>query len=112
MRAIEEMFRAERAKAYLWEYRYLDHFYVLKTQWVLDWLASLPQRTTFGVHDAFWMPMIPDVQERRTIINVLQAHHIIFRDAGTDLIEVTPKGREYIEWRGPVPPPPQSTATR
>src|SRR5574337_765786 len=49
--AVAEAFRAERAKAYLWEYRYLNYFLVPNTQRVLDWLAGLKERTTYG-----WVP--------------------------------------------------------
>lgn len=37
---IQELFQAERATAFLWEYRYLNYFLVRHTQEVLDWLAS------------------------------------------------------------------------
>jgi hypothetical protein len=40
---IENIIKSERANAYLWEYRYLNYFFVYRTQQVLDWLASVPQ---------------------------------------------------------------------
>jgi hypothetical protein len=101
---LEELFKAERAKAYLWEYRYLNHFLVPHTQRVLDWLASLQERTSYGFFDSFWLPLIPSAEERRAIINALQAHHLI--QLAGEIIEVTPKGREFIQWRGPLPPTP------
>ena len=100
---IEQAFQAERAKAYLWEYRYLNYYLVPTTQRVLDWLASLNTRTSISFFDTLWMPAIPSAEERRAIINALQAHHLIQFQG--ELIEVTPKGREYIQWRGPTPPP-------
>lgn len=99
--AVAEAFKAERARATLWEYRYLNFYLAPTTQRVLDWLASLSSRTTFGLFDSFWMPIIPDAQERRAIISALQAHHLIAIQG--ELIEVTPKGREYLQWRGPLP---------
>ena len=100
---IDEIFKAERAKAALWEYRYLNYFLVPQTQRVLDWLSSLSVRTTISMFDSFWMPIIPEANERKAIINALQTHHLILLTV--ELIEVTPKGKEYIQWRGPAVAP-------
>jgi len=99
---IRQLFEAERAKAYLWEYRFLNYFLVPNTQRALDWLAALPNRTSVSLFDALWLPSIPSADERKAIIGALQAHHLILFTG--PLIEVTPKGREYIQWRGPLPP--------
>ncbi|MDY6932949.1 MAG: hypothetical protein SVZ03_01840 [Spirochaetota bacterium] len=101
-----EVFKAERAKAALWEYRYLNYFLVPQTQRVLDWLSSLSVRTTISMFDSFWMLIIPEANERKAIINALQSHHLIVLNG--ELIEVTPKGNEYIQWRGPALAPPQT----
>lgn len=101
MKKVAELFQAERARAYLWEYRYLNYFLAYGTQKVLDWLASLPSRTSCDLFDTFWLPYIPSAEERTAIITALQAHHLI--QIQDNLIEVTPKGREYIQWRGPLP---------
>jgi len=106
LKALEQILLAERARAYLWEYRYLNHFLALASQRVLDWLASLASSTTVTAYDAFWQPLIGSAEQRRTILSVLESHHlVVFRG---ELIEVTPKGREYIKWRGALPalPPP------
>ena len=100
---VRQLLEAERAQAYLWEYRYLNYFLAYQTQQVLDWFASLPSRTSLELFDAIWLPAIPSAQERQAIINALQAHYLIHIEHG--LIEVTPKGREYIQWRGPLPQP-------
>lgn len=101
LKLLEQAMLAERARAYLWEYRYLNFFLVLGTQRVLDWLVSLPASTTVSAYDTFWQPVVPSAEQRRTILAVLESHTlIVFR---ADLIEVTPKGREYIQWRGPLP---------
>ena len=101
MKKVAELFQAERARAYLWEYRYLNYFLAYGTQKVLDWLACLPTRTSCDLFDTFWLPYIPSAEERRAIITALQAHHLIMIQ--DNLIEVTPKGREYIQWRGALP---------
>ena len=101
LKLLQQAMLAERARAYLWEYRYLNYFLVLSTQRVLDWLASLSAAITVTAYDTFWQPLIPSAEQRRTILAVLESHNlIVFRG---DLIEVTPKGREYIQWRGPLP---------
>ena len=87
----------------MWEYRYLNYYLVPATQRVLEWLASLNTRTSYSFFDTLWMPAIPSAEERRAIINALETHHLIQFQG--ELIEVTPKGREYIQWRGPLPPP-------
>jgi hypothetical protein len=104
LKLLQQAMLAERARAYLWEYRYLNHFLVLATQRVLDWLASLPAPTTLGPFDTFWQPLIPSADQRRTILSVLESHNLIIFNG--ELIEVTPKGREYIQWRGQLPNPP------
>jgi len=97
---VTHAFQAERAKAYLWEYRYLNYFLVPHTQRVLDWLASLDTRTSYSLYDTLWMPTLQTAQERQAVIKALENHHLI-QFVG-ELIEVTPKGREYIQWRGPA----------
>jgi hypothetical protein len=99
---VGETFRAERAKAFLWEYRYLNYFLVQNTQRVLDWLAGLKERTTVSLYEAWWLPLIPRPEERRAILAALEAHYLIEIQDG-ELIEVTPKGLEYLQWRGPLP---------
>lgn len=99
---LREAFQAERAKAYLWEYRYLNFYLVPATQRVLDWLASLNPRISYSLFDAFWLPMIPSSEERRAIMRALETHYLIQFQG--ELVEVTPKGREYIQWRGPLSP--------
>lgn len=101
---IEQLIRSHIATAYIWEYRYLNYFLVRATQGVLDWLIGLPQATTYMHYDSVWLPIIPSANERLAIINALQTHHLIQQDA-SGMIVVTPKGREYQEWRGPLQQP-------
>jgi hypothetical protein len=56
-----------------------------------------------SLYDSVWLPLIPSAEERRAIITALQAHYLIL--VQNELVEVTPKGREYIAWRGPLPQP-------
>jgi hypothetical protein len=53
--------------------------------------------------DSCWLPAIPNAEERKMILNVLQGHHLI--EVIGDLIGVTDKGREYIQFRGPLATP-------
>jgi len=94
-------FKAERANAILWEYRYLNYFLVPSTQRVLDWLASLESGTSLSLFSNFWLPLIPNPNERLAILGALEAHYLI--KATGEYIEISPKGREYVQWRGPLP---------
>ncbi|WP_297797817.1 hypothetical protein [uncultured Marinobacter sp.] len=100
---VEQVIRAHIATAYTWEYRYLNYFLARGTQVVLDWLINLPQPTTYAHFDSTWLPLIPSAEERQAIIGALRNHHLIQQDEA-ELISVTPKGREYQQWRGPLPP--------
>lgn len=97
LKAIKELFDAERARSYLWEYRYLNYFLVPITQEVLEWLNTAKQRVSVAMADTLWSSRIPDAGQRRTILAVLESHHLVQRDG--DLIEISPKGREYLEWK-------------
>lgn len=99
--ASQEALAAERWKAALWEYRYLNLFLARGTQHVLDWFAASNPRATVSLFNAVWLPVIPNPNERMAILTVLQAHHLITIE--NDLLQVTPKGREYLQWRGPLP---------
>jgi hypothetical protein len=101
----EAELKAARSTAALWEYRYLNAVLVLRTQAVLDWLAKREDAGTpvsFELFDAA-LNELPK-EERSAVFSVLSRHYLIAVD-GT-LIRVTPKGREYIGWRGPLPPAP------
>ncbi|MCP9828032.1 hypothetical protein KBZ19_05970 [Synechococcus sp. L2F] len=100
IKEISELLEAERAQSYLWEYRYLNYFLAFRTQQVLDWFASLTTRPSLSFFDTLWLPAIPSMEERQNIINALQAHRLITID--NSLIEITPKGKDYIHWRGPL----------
>ena len=102
--AIAQLVRAHIATAYLWEYRYLNYFLARGTQLALDWFVGLPQPTTYAHYDSFFLPIAPSARERQAILDALQAHHLVTCDGTTNTITVTPKGREYDQWRGPLPP--------
>jgi len=56
---VKQLLDAERARAYLWEYRYLNYFLVYHTQQVLDWFASLSSPTSLALFDSAWLPLSP-----------------------------------------------------
>jgi len=101
---INSLLAAEQATSRVWEYRFLNYFLVAHTQRVLDWLSQFPQQVPYSFYDTQWLPIIPDANERIAIITALQAHHLIQTDS--QLLVVTPKGREYIQWRGQPKPAP------
>jgi hypothetical protein len=98
---VESLMKAERAKAALWEYRFLNLFLVPHTQAVLDWISGLDRGTSIGFFHTLWTPAIPNANERHAIIDVLQNHFLI--EITGEFVEITPKGREYVGWRGPMP---------
>jgi hypothetical protein len=97
---VRGLYNAERARAYFWEYSYLNYYLVPSTQRALDWLASVTAPASVSLFDALWLPAIPDAKERKAIIDALEKHYLIAIE--NNLISVTPKGREYIQWRGKV----------
>lgn len=100
-KAFKQAYVAERKRAHLWEYRFLDRFLVWNTQRILDWLINEPDSPTFTMYDAWWQRIIPSAEERRIIIQVLEDHNLIAMQG--ELISVTEKGREYAAFRGPLP---------
>jgi hypothetical protein len=98
--SVRAAFEAERARAYLWEYRYLNHFLAFHTQQVLDWLSQIQSPASLSLYDTVWLMAVPSTVERSAIIEALSAHYLI--QIQDQLITVTPKGKEYIDWRGPI----------
>lgn len=95
------LIQSERANAALWEYRYLNYFLARSTQLVLDWLGTLQQPISANLIDSHLQAFIIDAQERMAILTALQNHHLITME--NNLVQITPKGREYLQWRGPLP---------
>lgn len=103
LETIKALLRSERARSYFWEYRYLNYYLAYNTQKVLNWFFSVENRVSLMLFDTMWLPLIPNASERKAIISALENHHLI--ETGNDLVTVTPKGHEYIEWRGKLPEP-------
>jgi hypothetical protein len=99
---LRSLVKSERATRYLWEYRYLNYFFARVTQLVLDWLIEQKIPITKTYFENYWLQLIPSEEERNIILNVLKAHYIIVIHEN-ELIEVSPKGLEYHEWRGVLP---------
>ncbi len=91
---------AQREAAYLWEYRFLNLFLVRVTQEVLEWLAMRSTPATYETYDVWLSDRVTDPQERQVILNALRNHHLVH--VNDTLIQVTPKGHEYRQWRGPL----------
>lgn len=90
-----------RANAYIWEYRYLNTYLVYNTQRVLDWLYDCNKSINLQLADTFWIQQIPRPEERIAIVDALSQHHLI--QITNSQMEITEKGREYVEFRGKVP---------
>jgi len=98
LETIKTLLNAEKSRAYLWEYQYLNYYFVNGTQRVLDWLVSLENKTSLSLFDTSWLPIIPSPSERGAIISALENHYLIIIE--NDIITVSPKGYEYQYWRG------------
>lgn len=92
----------EKNRAAFFEYQYLNLYLVPHTQLVLDWIAGLDRSISTREYDAWWMQRIPVPDERRAIVFALANHHLVSLTDNYSLITLTPKGREYLEWRGPL----------
>jgi hypothetical protein len=72
------------------------------TQRVLDAIAADPDGIAINLLDTLMRPTIPLAEERVVIVTTLQSHYLIQNHNG--LLTVTPKGQEYLRFRGPLPP--------
>lgn len=103
----KKLYDAERARAYFWEYSYLNYFLVAATQRTLDFLAASTAPLSVALYDSLLTPLVPESAERKAILSALERHLLVTIE--NDLINVTPKGREYMEWRGKVLGVPKNT---
>lgn len=87
-----------RANAYIWEYRYLNYYLILQTHLVLDWIYDLKTAIAFSFFDTSFKVTIPLAEERMAIITALSNHYLVSFEGSK--IEITEKGREYIEYMG------------
>lgn len=95
--------RAENHAAKLWEFRYINMLLVRKTQFVLDWINSCRLPPTISIYNARYLTSIPEAFERRAVLEVLERHELVeFTAEG--LMKMTQKGKDYLEFRGPIPP--------
>ena len=95
---VRNFIQAQQDTIKLWEYRYLREYLVLSTHQVLAWL-NLQNSTSIDLFDALWAHVIPIAKSRENIILALQNHYLItVRDEV--MIEITDKGRDYLQWRG------------
>lgn len=96
---VEAIISSEQSNSRRWEYRYLNLYLVPTTQHVLDWLINYGKPTTITHLDNVMQPSI-ELNEREAILDALQSHHII--KINNNVVTVTDKGREYVQWRGSV----------
>jgi hypothetical protein len=89
-----------RASAYRWEYAYLNYALVLRTQAVLDWLYQQREQAPIALawYRTFFAGAPPKEQE--AMLNVLEQHYLLTY-VSDEAVKITPKGTEYVEWRGP-----------
>ena len=97
---VTDFIQAQKTTSRIWEYRYFNSYFVHDTQLVLDWLVH--NRPSIEMFHAMWMPKIPKATDRESILLALQNHNLI--TVLLTMIEITEKGREYLQWRGPLSP--------
>lgn len=97
---LKTLYNAERSRAYFWEYSYLNYYLVTRTQYTLDWLAKYAQPMPVSLYDTLTSPSVPDPKERNAILNALENHYLV--QVKDNIITVSQKGHEYIEWRSKV----------
>lgn len=93
-------------QARFWEFQYLNRFLVHRTQLVMDWLVYRQkdgQETPVSLYDSELAIRVIAPGERVAIIQALEAHGLI--NLRNEKIEVTQKGLDYFQWRGPAPKP-------
>lgn len=78
--------------ARMWEFRYLNHFLVPDTQWVLDWCATTSEASVQTLGLVY--------EPADAALDALFKHRLIEQEG--DAIHATDKGREYIKFRGPI----------
>lgn len=98
--AHEPLLEAERLTATLWEFRYLNYYLAMGTQWVLNWFVSQPNGAPESLYNATWAPNLANAGERDAVINALKLHGLIELESGGNLMKATQKGRSYAHWPG------------
>jgi hypothetical protein len=94
--------KLERVYAYLWEYRYLNYFLLRHTQMVLDWFISNDADTSMSGYHEYWKKYIVSEKERNDVLSALTNHALLAQKE--ESVYPTLKGKEYHQWRGPMPP--------
>jgi|GEM_PF-1136471 len=97
-KALKEQLEQWRLSAYLWEYSYLNFFLAANTIHVLNWLYRQEHPVDLGAANAVWAPLISSLVEREAILNAILNHHLAVKTG--DKIQISPKGREYLEFTG------------
>ncbi len=101
---IINIFKIEKTKTYLWEYNYLNLFLVSSTQKILDFIVgSNFNSINLSYIDTLITQIAPNfpIEEKKVIVEVLKSHHLITVD-NNEFVNATPKGKEYVQWRGPL----------
>lgn len=97
--SLKQALDQQRAMSYRWEYSYLTVSLPPPSQMVLDWLYGQrntpPTITWFNKNTEMY-----DTGQRDAILRPLH-NHFLFQYTPAGLMRITPKGCEYVEFRGP-----------
>jgi len=95
--------KRERTNCYLWQYSYFNIFLARHTQHVLDWFVSHNSPQKLAEFHKYWEALILTEKERNMVVGALGDNFLVELVNG-DQLQATPKGKEYQQWRGPLPP--------
>lgn len=101
---LRQLIQSEHSNALLWEYRFLNLYLVRATQLLLGWLATFEQPVSVHFVDSSVQTHIGNPEERGAMLAALANHHLI--TVTSERVQVTHKGRDYLQWRGPLLPHP------
>ena len=88
-----------RRHAEWWEFRLLQHRLVDATRYTLWWLHNNGGHTARSLYDSDLGIVGIDKSERDARLRALEEHHLIH--VGEEMIDVTNKGRRYLNWVQP-----------
>lgn len=94
--------------AILWEFAFLDRFFVSATKQVLTSIAQASGGVQRAFLDSVWQQLIPDPTQRRVILDVLLYHNVVVEQNGQ--LTVTQKGLAFLGFlQSPEYPQPHSS---
>ena len=80
-----------------WKFSYLNIFYVLNTKYVLNWFSRFSPQTRDSYHQ-YWQSWIPNIDERETILKVLELNKMLSIE--DSIVKITTEGYAFLQFIG------------